>query len=271
MLEELLLNDNYIPECIYNKKGHVIKLSIGIKGDIPDSVKFPYLKELSGSYNSDKSIEFVHRHHMSVKILRFVGKGLIKIPDLSDFRLLKLLELTNNKICTINKFGDLLNLKTIELIKNELKSIERFKEITGCRNIERIYLDHNQISDVCGLEPFFRFEKLQHLTLAYNNLQELNVECELKNLSVLELHNNPIKRVSGLEKLPNITFIGSFDLNRLSKESIEYLYQYIEKQKLSYTIKNNKLRIEKAENNKKNKNDIWKHYKIDPILAKGLK
>ena len=269
MLEFLIINGNVIPSCVYNKEGHIVNLTIEIKSSIPEFICFPHLKELWSSYKLERDIDFVHRHHSSVKILKLIGQGLIKIPDLSDFHKLKVLNLSTNKLHNVNKFGELLNLKVIEIINSELKSVEGFREINGCPNIEEICIRHNQISDVCGFEPFSHFNNLQYIDLSYNNLKDFFVSNELNSLNAIELVSNPIESVIGLEKIPNLNYLGPFSLKRLSNENVEHLYRDVRELQLIYTIDNdNNLRIKKPQVNNA---DFLNFCKIDPRSEVGLK
>ena len=84
-LETLISTGNYIPTCAYNKRGNVVSLTIGIYGEIPDSINFPDLQELCSSYKNEKDFQFVQKHHKTIKILRIIHENLTIIPDLTGF------------------------------------------------------------------------------------------------------------------------------------------------------------------------------------------
>lgn len=79
--------------------------------------------------------------------IRFMGRNVVKIPDISRFKSLEQLVITNAKLKEIHPaIGKLTNLEMLILVENELKEIP--KEIGMLKNLVFINLTKNKITSI---------------------------------------------------------------------------------------------------------------------------
>jgi len=144
------------------------------------------------------------------------------------------------------------NLKLIDLTDNNFTSLDSvFAEGVRYGKLREVYLAGNRLTDISALSraPIMtylsladnglttdaiacitNYPALQYLSLAYNNIDNVDVLSSLKSLRELRLHNNKISNVDLLRKLVNleILYIGHNQiknigyLNTLTKLQVLY-------------------------------------------------
>ncbi len=103
-----------------------------------------------------------------------------------------------------NWFGNLPNLERLRLSSNKFTSLKGFSNIKNCRAVNNIYLDNNQITNLCGLEPLSEFPNLKRVDLSHNSISELNVWATVPKLESLTIYQNQIERIISIKNLPNL-------------------------------------------------------------------
>ena len=129
------------------------------------------------------------------------------------FRYIKILDLSYNQITKIEvpeKFEKFEKLEKIFLNHN------RIVEISGLENLKDIRvlaLNNNYIQEIKGLD---NIENLESLHLSDNDIQEIKGLDNLKKLESLNLSDNDINYIGGLEKLKSLVSL-EINKNRIKK------------------------------------------------------
>ena len=87
-------------------------------------------------------------------------------------------------------------------------------------NIIELYLDNNDLIDISGIRLF---KNLEHLDIGYNNIFNISVLKDLKNIKRLILFNNiNINNISSIQYLNNLEELDITNL-RLESDQIKYI------------------------------------------------
>jgi len=110
--------------------------------------------------------------------------------------------------------------KSKRLDLSELKLKEIPQQVKDLYWIESLYLSHNQISKIEGLEKLIN---LNVLWLNYNQINKIEGLEKLSHLNVLRLNSNQISKIEGLEKLINLNIL---DLKKNKIKDISNSLEY---------------------------------------------
>ena len=105
----------------------------------------------------------------------------------------------NRKVTHLNDIARFRNLTELDVNGNLLQS--EVPELMKLPFLKKLNLSGNQISEMWGLP-----KTLEILNISYNCLKKLNVEVmrSLSNLSTLEISNNGIESLNGLEHVQRL-------------------------------------------------------------------
>ncbi|KAK3314766.1 hypothetical protein B0H66DRAFT_321592 [Apodospora peruviana] len=110
------------------------------------------------------------------------------------------LKMTNNQLSSLTDWGHLMNLQYIDISNNGLASLAAFKNLVHLRSLR---VDNNQLTSLDGIKFH---DGLQTLRVRGNLIQDLDFDgSRLHRLTELDLRNNRIEHVSGLEQLPSLS------------------------------------------------------------------
>ena len=124
------------------------------------------------------------------------------------FRYIKILDLSYNQITKIEVPE---KYKKIEKLEKIFLNHNRIVEISGLENLKDIRvlaLNNNYIQEIKGLD---NLKNLESLHLSDNDIQEIKGLDNLKNLEALNLSDNDINHIGGLEKLKSLV---SLEINK---------------------------------------------------------
>ena len=155
-------------------------------------------------YNSNKlsyeckisfSSDFSNKNQVELLILRNIS--LESIPDkICDFKSLKTLDLSGNKINRLNNLSCLKNLVNLDLSNNKLNRIYK-GDLNGLVKLETLDLTANALIEL-DEESFSKLSNIMWLSLSNNNLTSIkkNTFSELKQLEYLDLSRNSISSIA---------------------------------------------------------------------------
>lgn len=128
----------------------------------------------------------------TIQNLDLSNKNLKEIPNLSK-KVIKKLDLSNNKIKVIDFENLPKNLEIINLSNNKLKGKIILLNKTNFLNLNKVILKNNKIDSLI-------FDKcIKYLDVSFNNLKYINLNLECENIKYLDISNNkkldPIKDV----------------------------------------------------------------------------
>ncbi len=152
--------------------------------------------------------------------IELCGMELTTIPDLSGYKQLKYLNLTENKISKIENLEKLTGLEELLLSKNLIKD---FKGLKNCPDLWKIYLDDNEITTLSfDALP----EQLEILELTGNKIDTIKTGDNKHNrLRELHLTINPLNHLHGLELFPDLEMISieGKNLKSISEDTYEFI------------------------------------------------
>ncbi|XP_051163083.1 centrosomal protein of 97 kDa isoform X2 [Leptopilina boulardi] len=150
--------------------------------------------------------------------LSIVRNQLLRMYGVSKVHNLVTLNLANNGILQIEGIKDLVNLQTLCLAGNNIKSIEHLQtntklehldlsensishvsDISFLKNLKELFLHNNRLITLRQCERYLP-SSLETLTLANNNITDLNEMSHLVNLTYLvnfSIANNPCVSMTG--------------------------------------------------------------------------
>ncbi|XP_024389521.1 protein phosphatase 1 regulatory inhibitor subunit PPP1R7 homolog isoform X2 [Physcomitrium patens] len=184
---------------------------------------------------------------------------LLKIPGLSTFVELLLLDVSFNKVSSMNGLSDvsssltelylsnneiekivemehLTNLRVLELGSNKIRVMERLDQL---KELQQLWLGRNRIQSVnlCGLTGLLKISvqnnrltsmaafqdcvNLTELYLSHNHISVMEGLSTLQNLRVLDLSSNKITEISNLEELIRLEDLWLNDNSISSLDDIE--------------------------------------------------
>lgn len=156
---------------------------------------FTKLQKLSVVRNQLLRMYGVCRLH-SLHTLDLSYNGILTIEGMKDLTCLKWLSLAGNSIKTIEHLQTNVNLEYLDLSKN---SITHITDLSFLKHVKELYLHKNKIDHLNQCDKFLP-TSLTVLTLADNNIQDLNEISRLVNLTNLtkiSIANNPCVNMTG--------------------------------------------------------------------------
>ncbi|KAJ8970356.1 hypothetical protein NQ314_001267 [Rhamnusium bicolor] len=160
----------------------------------------PSESQLSAVSNQLLRMYGVCRLH-SLHTLNLAHNGILTIEGLKELASLKWLCLAGNSIKTIEHLNTNVNLEHLDLSEN---SITHITDLSFLKNLKELFLHKNKINHLSQCDRFLP-TSLTTLTLAYNNIGDLNEISRLVNLvnlTKISIANNPCVNMTG----NNITF-----------------------------------------------------------------
>uniref|UniRef100_A0A8C3J9C3 Protein phosphatase 1 regulatory subunit 42 n=1 Tax=Calidris pygmaea TaxID=425635 RepID=A0A8C3J9C3_9CHAR len=145
--------------------------------------------------------------------LNLSDKNIDAIGDLSLCKNLRVLYLYDNQIRQIQNLDFASNITHLYLQNNCITCIEN---LSSLKNLEKLYLGGNCIAVVEGLDKLEEIRELhiesQHLPLGEKLLFDpRSLQSLAKSLSVLNISNNNIDELEGLEVLENLSYLKAVD------------------------------------------------------------
>ncbi|XP_058124380.1 uncharacterized protein LOC131280976 [Anopheles ziemanni] len=122
--------------------------------------------------------------------------GILTIEGLKDLSYLTHLNLECNNIKTIEHLNTNVNLQYLNLSENSITSVS---DISFLKNLKELLLNGNRISHLKQCDKYLP-QSLETLTLAKNNIADLNEICtlsHLNNLNSITIVDNPCVQMSG--------------------------------------------------------------------------
>ncbi|EAA13846.4 AGAP010180-PA, partial [Anopheles gambiae str. PEST] len=122
--------------------------------------------------------------------------GILTIEGLKDLVYLTHLNLECNNIKTIEHLNTNVNLQYLNLSENSITSVS---DISYLKNLKELYLNGNRISHLRQCDKHLP-QSLETLTLAKNNIADLNEICtlsHLNNLNSITIADNPCVQMAG--------------------------------------------------------------------------
>uniref|UniRef100_A0A182N8M2 Centrosomal protein of 97 kDa n=1 Tax=Anopheles dirus TaxID=7168 RepID=A0A182N8M2_9DIPT len=122
--------------------------------------------------------------------------GILTIEGLKDLVYLTHLNLECNNIKTIEHLNTNVNLQYLNLSENSITSVA---DISYLKNLKELFLNGNRISHLRQCDKHLP-QSLETLTLAKNNIADLNEICtlsHLNNLNSITITDNPCVQMAG--------------------------------------------------------------------------
>ncbi|GMF00012.1 unnamed protein product [[Candida] boidinii] len=266
------INNTYGMTIIPDSNVDMLEADIDLTNDIPldtDTIDLVHLKVKS---LKDLKLE-------RFKNLKYIFLRDNLIESISDLKLIENKELIeeidlyDNRINHISKHVDeFKNIKTLDLSFNKIKNIKNIENLT---ELENLYFVQNKISEIKNIE---NLQKLINLELGGNKIEIISeVMLKMKNLEQLWLGKNKILEFQNLNNLSNLKIL-SIQSNKIKNlENLEGLVNleelYVSHNKIEKLSGLDNLKnltvldvtgnfIEKLENLKhlKNLTDFWCSY-----------
>ncbi|KAI1404133.1 hypothetical protein F4819DRAFT_165154 [Hypoxylon fuscum] len=106
------------------------------------------------------------------------------------------LRITHNHLSELTAWGHLMNLQYVDVSNNQLSSLHAFKDLVHLRSLRA---DNNHITSLDGIKMH---DSLQVLRARGNLLSEVDLDgTKLQRLTELDLENNQISSIEGIEQL----------------------------------------------------------------------
>ncbi|XP_053663456.1 uncharacterized protein LOC128712591 [Anopheles marshallii] len=121
---------------------------------------------------------------------------ILTIEGLKDLVYLTHLNLEGNKIKTIEHLNTNVNLQYLNLSENSITSVS---DMSYLKNLKELFLNGNRISHLRQCDKHLP-QSLESLTLAKNNIADLNEICtlsHLNNLNSITIADNPCVQMAG--------------------------------------------------------------------------
>ena len=122
--------------------------------------------------------------HFDSLDVNFAHRGLLELPDLSEFTQTQILCLRRNKIRSIISLPNIPTLKELDLYDNLLETIEPLHDVP---NLLTLDLSFNNIRLIENIEMLLQLESLY---LIQNKISTIQCLSHLSFLTVLELGAN---------------------------------------------------------------------------------
>ena len=151
-----------------------------------------------------------------IEILSLNKNNISDIDDLRNLSKLRILNLSNNIISNIEPLKDLMNLQSLDLKYNQIDNISYLKNLN---NLDTLWLDKNEISDINSLINL----NLVTLSLASNNIENINALENQINLKYLSLNSNNISNIDKISSLTNLNELYLATNNILDITAIQHM------------------------------------------------
>ncbi|KAG0613110.1 hypothetical protein M758_6G077900 [Ceratodon purpureus] len=169
----------------------------------PRIANLSHLQKLSFEQNliADEAVTVLNQwtalHGLQELVLR--DNKLLRIPSLSNFVNLTLLDVSFNKVTSMNGLSAVSStLAELYLSKNEIPEIKEIEHLSKLRVLE---LGSNKIRVMEGLD---QLKELQQLWLGRNRIQSVNMSG-LTNLLKISLQSNRLTSMAGFQECVNLT------------------------------------------------------------------
>ncbi len=183
--------------------GFIESLQITINNNLPSSVFFPHLKNLSILGGDLCDIDFLNRHS-SLNSLYISDCSLKEIPYLDNLTKLKELDLTRTQIINISNVKHLVNLRILKLRENLIVKPTSLETI---QKLENLVLSRNKISSLHFLKQLENHKSLSSISLNGNfikSLEDLHLLASLQNLRTIDLSSNRVSEINLTQDIPSL-------------------------------------------------------------------
>lgn len=194
---------------------------------IPDLSSLANLEKLDFTDNAISKISGVGNLKNLVDVT-FMRNKIHSLEGLAGLTSLKKLGLTGNEVQDLNGFKDLVSLENLEVIYLENNKVKDLNVYSKVPKLSKIHLGGNEITRITAVE---NLPNLERLTLYNNTLVEFDGNA-FKNVPKLELidlsGNSSLKKLRGIENLPEGTEIIMPLAINFSKNEFESIKEYVE-------------------------------------------
>ncbi|KAK0626956.1 hypothetical protein B0T14DRAFT_421424 [Immersiella caudata] len=160
----------------------------------------PYWEDMRELELRDKRLESLHALNefcASLEKLDVSSNGVRNLNGIPGT--VRHLKMTDNQLSSLTDWGHLMNLQYVDVSNNGLTSLSAFKNLVHLRSLK---VDNNQLTSLDGIKFH---DGLQSLRARGNAIEELDFNGNtLDCLTDLDLKNNNIKHITGLEQLPTL-------------------------------------------------------------------
>ena len=213
-----------------------------------------YLEELNKKYDTGLTKQDVETEEMVCLNCKNIDDEGLKLISKINFKSIKVLHLSDNKITNIDCLcsAPFRRLKELYLFGNEITKIDCLENFPF-KNLEKLSLGSNYIEDISVFSKV-PFKRLQVLELWENNICNIDVlkDVPFKKLKELSLSNNQISNLDALSMV-SLRRLEKLSLHNNMITNIDVLTQiqfkrvqrlYIENNNVDYTNEHNQKIIE---------------------------
>lgn len=218
--------------------------------EIEDSILLNSINNALGKSDLESSV--LKSELESLEYLKIENPKLKSLKGLEHAVNIKELTIRNTNIENFDNISNLSNLVKLDLMDNNITNIDFLNNMI---DLEYLNLEGNSIISANSIK--YNLSLLKELNLSYNNLYSVDLKG-LNNLCSVNLSNNHISRVEGIEELENLQIlnlngnnIGDIsrlsELKNLSKLSVENQTVYLpvlSSRQRTFNIKNPILNID---------------------------
>ena len=176
-----------------------------ISGATEEEMKFEWMKNQTSLTIDDPNVDSL--------------EDLVFFPNLESLTLGDLSGKNSPNIITMDGIENCTKLKSLTIYNGPDKD---YSEVSNLNNLEVFYrfagTDYNNI-----IRELKNCEKLKNVTIRLQAIADMSVIAELGNLNYLDLSNNNISKIEGIENMTNLVTL-NLSSNRISKiEGLENL------------------------------------------------
>lgn len=152
----------------------------------------------------------------NLKTLDLSVNNLKYLSAISDLKKMTNLHLDSNLISDLSFLKKMKRLKRLHISRNPLQNIDSLSQL---KNLEELYFDESV--NVKDLRPIKALQNLRILSLAGNNITEIDFLGKLESLEILYLENNQIKSIKGLSNFISLRklFLANNKIDEISSLS----------------------------------------------------
>ncbi|KAM7194879.1 hypothetical protein V8F20_007744 [Naviculisporaceae sp. PSN 640] len=176
----------------------------------------PYWEDMRELKLANKRLASLHGLHEFCGQLESLDVSNNEIRNLTGIpESVRQLKITNNQLSSLTAWNHLLNLQYLDISNNGLTSLAPIKNLVHLRSLRA---DNNQLTSLDGIKFH---DALLSLRARGNPIKELDfVSNKLIRLTELDLKDNKIHRVTGLQHLPSLSSL-NLEGNQLESFTIE--------------------------------------------------